>query len=318
VSVTNYYAVNGVVLGESGPNGIVNYHTDALGSVTMTSDQNGNIQNQYRYSPDGAQNYFDGSFQVPRFLWVGSLGYRHTGNVHSNTYVRARHYGYPEGMWTTVDRDFPREPPYNYALSNAIRYTDTTGNGGVFYCTTWKVWADVDCDRTNAVTGVPDGKPLKFNYCAGSDNCHCSTNICQFCFLLATVDGTAFGVGTRLLASFSKADVSTGGTAPPCDIYHRQQEAFSAIPVIGSFLGASSLLQDAVNVITAFQSIAPWGKPGDKTSCTIKLTISAKIAYYCSYCNTEGCSSTCNKSTPGFPGIAGKRLNALGCSNYVK
>ncbi len=131
MSVTNYYAVNGVVLGESGPNGIVNYHTDALGSVTMTSDQNGNIQNQYRYSPDGAQNYFDGSFQVPRFLWVGSLGYRHTGNVHSNTYVRARHYGYPEGMWTTVDPLWPDQSAFAYLDGKFINNADVSGRFAV-------------------------------------------------------------------------------------------------------------------------------------------------------------------------------------------
>jgi hypothetical protein len=101
MSITSYATVNGILVGESGPNGIVNYHTDALGSVTMTSDQNGSIQNQYRYSPAGAQNYFDGSYQVPQFLWVGSLGYRHTGRIHSNTYLRARHYSSDDASWSS-------------------------------------------------------------------------------------------------------------------------------------------------------------------------------------------------------------------------
>jgi len=45
---TNYATVNGQLLGETGPNGTMYYHTDALGSVTMTTNQSGTVLNTYR------------------------------------------------------------------------------------------------------------------------------------------------------------------------------------------------------------------------------------------------------------------------------
>jgi hypothetical protein len=48
MGVTNYITMDGELIGETGPNGNVYYHTDALGSVTMTTDQNGDVLNEYR------------------------------------------------------------------------------------------------------------------------------------------------------------------------------------------------------------------------------------------------------------------------------
>jgi hypothetical protein len=100
--VTNYYEMNGVLIGESGPNGTMYYHTDALGSVTMTTNSSGAVLNEYRYKPYGAQLSKTGTAPDPKFTWVGTQGYRQTALVHSDAYVRNRHYGSAEGRWTTA------------------------------------------------------------------------------------------------------------------------------------------------------------------------------------------------------------------------
>jgi hypothetical protein len=79
MGVTNYATINGVLVGENGPNGTMYYHTDALGSVTMTTDENGDVLNEYRYKPFGTVKTKTGTAPDPKFLWVGSLGYRQTG-----------------------------------------------------------------------------------------------------------------------------------------------------------------------------------------------------------------------------------------------
>jgi hypothetical protein len=87
--VTNYFSANGRLLGENGPNGRVDYLTDALGSVTTTLNGSGAVLNQYRYKPSGALLSKTGTAPDPKFTWVGSQGYRQTGLAHSDSYVRA-------------------------------------------------------------------------------------------------------------------------------------------------------------------------------------------------------------------------------------
>lgn len=45
----NYYTMNGQLIGESGPEGAVDYQLDGLGSVIGTWRTRGTLQNQYRY-----------------------------------------------------------------------------------------------------------------------------------------------------------------------------------------------------------------------------------------------------------------------------
>ncbi len=127
MGVTNYATINGALVGENGPNGTMYYHTDALGSVTMTSDQNGDVLNEYRYKPFGTVKTKTGTAPDPKFLWVGSLGYRQTGRDYSDAYVRARHFGYLQGAWLTVDPLWPSSKAYIYAESSPTTYSDPTG-----------------------------------------------------------------------------------------------------------------------------------------------------------------------------------------------
>ena len=134
MAVTNYYTVNGSIIGES-TNGVrTDYLMDALGSVTGTVNSSGQVINTYRYKPFGDLLSKSGTGADPAFGWVGTQGYKQTQKKFSNFYVRARHYGSSQGRWTTVD---PYKAPvqqyitrYMYAMMNPIRLIDPTG----LYC----------------------------------------------------------------------------------------------------------------------------------------------------------------------------------------
>ena len=100
--VTNYYTVNGQIIGEKTTGGSrVDYLTDALGSVTATVDQNAAVVNTYRYKPYGAQLAKTGVGADPSLRWVGAHGYRQTGKEFAGSYVRARTYSRQTGTWST-------------------------------------------------------------------------------------------------------------------------------------------------------------------------------------------------------------------------
>lgn len=128
--VTNYYTVNGEIIGEKTTGSPrIDYLTDALGSVTATVDQNAQVVNTYRYKPSGAQLAKTGVGSDPANRWVGVHGYRQTGRQYSDVYVRARHYDTTTGRWTTKDPlGLSRVSGiYHYANSNPILRIDTTG-----------------------------------------------------------------------------------------------------------------------------------------------------------------------------------------------
>ena len=101
MAVTEYYTVNGKLMGETGPNGDLDYMTDALGSVTGTLSSTGTVQNTYHYKPYGALLVRVGAFPDPAFLWAGFAGYSQTGRIFSELYVRARHFTTPAAAWST-------------------------------------------------------------------------------------------------------------------------------------------------------------------------------------------------------------------------
>ena len=127
--VTNYYTVDGAIVGEQTSAGRINYATDALGSVTGTLVGN-QLVNTYAYKPYGALLASTGSGTAPKQQWVGNLGYRPTGRAQSDYYVRARHYGPAPGRWTTVDPLWPQESAYNYLEGAPACFADTLGLSG--------------------------------------------------------------------------------------------------------------------------------------------------------------------------------------------
>ena len=126
MGVVNYYSVGGRLQGEQPVGGSrVDYLTDALGSVTATSDESGSVRNGYAYAPYGRTLAKVGTAPDPSFLWAGEHGYRQTGRSHSDVYVRARHYASGIGRWTTRD-------PIGYeAGSNVYAYADANPTGYV-------------------------------------------------------------------------------------------------------------------------------------------------------------------------------------------
>src|SRR5579872_2576809 len=126
--VTNYYTVNGALIGEKTAGGTrTDYLTDALGNVTATVNQSGQVVNTYRYKPYGAQLAKTGAGADPAFRWVGAQGYRQTGRKYSDVYVRARHYGSAFGRWTTVDPKWPSQPAYGYVNDDPLARVDPSG-----------------------------------------------------------------------------------------------------------------------------------------------------------------------------------------------
>lgn len=125
MSVVNYYCLEGEMLGDSLAG---DYVRDALGSVTgTTSSSTGALQNTYRYMAYGDLLSKTGTDPVPKFLWVGTAGYRQTSLFYSGVYIRARHYAIGEGRWTTVDPLWPQQPSYGYVSGKPTVATDPSG-----------------------------------------------------------------------------------------------------------------------------------------------------------------------------------------------
>jgi RHS repeat-associated protein len=130
MGVTSYYSFGGEILGEATGGVRRDYLTDALGSVTGTVTGAGVIENTYRYKPYGETLAKTGAAIDPKFLWVGTWGYGHLTNNHSNIYVRARHFSTVLGRWTTKD---PVKIPvqesnlYLYVSNYPTSSTDPTG-----------------------------------------------------------------------------------------------------------------------------------------------------------------------------------------------
>ena len=123
-----FYSVNGQMMGYESGGVKKDFLTDHLGSITAEIDQTQTRTYDTRYSAYGRNNWSTGT--GCGFGWVGSYGYRETGLFHMSHYVRARHYSYVTGNWSTVDPLWPDESAYGYVRGWAIRYRDPSGMQG--------------------------------------------------------------------------------------------------------------------------------------------------------------------------------------------
>jgi len=112
--VTNYYTVNGRLLGESTSGVRSTYVADALGSIINKLETTHQAKT-YRYKPYGGLLYQSGRGADPKFMWTGQTGSRTTGVAWAEQYNRARHYGTTQAQWTTRDPLWPIQPAYIYA-----------------------------------------------------------------------------------------------------------------------------------------------------------------------------------------------------------
>ena len=142
--VTNYHTVDGEIQGQTTAGVRTDYLTDALGSVVATVNSSAQVINTYRYKPYGERLAKTGAGADPRFLWVGTPGYRVTSRSHSSHYVRVRTYAEQEGGWTTVDVFWPFEPAYVYVNATPTSEIDPSGTG-------WKVY--IECSGSYKVPG---------------------------------------------------------------------------------------------------------------------------------------------------------------------
>ena len=111
--VTNYYTIDGQMIGYKTAAGRKDFLTNALGSVTAEVDQTGNTKTfDGRYKPYGGDLSSTGT--RGKYGWVGAWGYRDSGLLSSSHYVRARHYSKTSGSWTSVDPLWPGEGAYVY------------------------------------------------------------------------------------------------------------------------------------------------------------------------------------------------------------
>src|SRR5579862_1267461 len=136
--VTNYYTVDGEILGEQTTgNSRIDYLTDALGNVTATVNTSGQVVNTYKYKPYGALLSKTGSGADPSFQWVGSQGYRQTGKKYSDVYVQARHYDSLNGRWTTKDPigfEWDDWNLYSYVQQRPVGWADPAGLVPITQC----------------------------------------------------------------------------------------------------------------------------------------------------------------------------------------
>lgn len=128
--VTNFYTVDGQIIGYKDGGGRKDYLTDNLGSVTAEVDQTGAIKTfDGRYKPYGSELFSNGTRD--KFGWIGTWGYRETRLAASSLYVRARHYSIITGSWTTMDPIWPGEPSYRYVNSWILNHVDPSGLQGL-------------------------------------------------------------------------------------------------------------------------------------------------------------------------------------------
>jgi RHS repeat-associated protein len=127
MAVTNYMTVNGQIRSEhrSGEAKSRDYVHDALGNVVAVFQDDWPVA-MASYDPSGE---FLTSWNMSgyKFTWNGSHGYRQTGLEWSSTYVRARHYSFMDGAWTTRDPLWPREMPYGYVEGMVMSASDPSG-----------------------------------------------------------------------------------------------------------------------------------------------------------------------------------------------
>jgi len=126
MATTNYYTVNGEIIGEhTAGQSRLDYLPDGLGSVIATIDQTLTVKSTARFKPYGADLATTGN--TPSFGFAGNTGSRRTGRPNTDLYNLARHLGTVEGQWSSIDPSWPTEMAYTYSGQNPTTWKDPTG-----------------------------------------------------------------------------------------------------------------------------------------------------------------------------------------------
>jgi YD repeat-containing protein len=179
---TRFYTIGSQMLAYEKAGTRKDFLFDMLGSITAEVDQTQNRTYESRYSAYGRNNWSTGT--GCGFGWVGSYGYRETGTFFNSHYVRARHYSYVSGLWSTVDPLWPDESAYGYVGARATLTRDPMGTapGGpgsnfgscaIFVCTEHTfgsgIWGILPSHQFVCVRG-PHGGCSGGNYPGGIGN----------------------------------------------------------------------------------------------------------------------------------------------------
>lgn len=126
VTVTNYDTVNGKIR--------TKWTGERPGSQAVFHDPLGSVVGIYEDGWLKADRVYDASGEtraewndVGTFGWVGGYGYRETRREWVSHYVRARHYSYMTGGWTSVDPLWPSEMAYEYVKHMYTSRVDYSG-----------------------------------------------------------------------------------------------------------------------------------------------------------------------------------------------
>ena len=126
VTVTNYDTVNGKIR--------TKWTGERPGSQAVFHDPLGSVVGIYEDGWLKADRVYDASGEtraewndVGTFGWVGGYGYRETRREWVSHYVRARHYSYMTGGWTSVDPLWPGEMAYGYVDGRGTAMIDPSG-----------------------------------------------------------------------------------------------------------------------------------------------------------------------------------------------
>lgn len=105
-------------------------HLDALGSVRLVTDENGDVVSRFDFSAFGGllEGSFDGVPGGMPYAWIGGFGIR-TDADSGLIYMRSRWYDPQAGRFISVEpiRGTGRESRYAYCGNNPVRYIDWDG-----------------------------------------------------------------------------------------------------------------------------------------------------------------------------------------------
>jgi RHS repeat-associated protein len=116
-------------------NGLICYHSDAMGNVIALTDGNTNLVAQYAYTPYGrslgSTNTLSSLNSQP-YAFVGSQGVQEESDIPNLYFMRARYYSADAGVFLSTDPvrhiGSSWEPAFfTYGLENPFRYTDPRG-----------------------------------------------------------------------------------------------------------------------------------------------------------------------------------------------
>lgn len=124
------YHPSGMLLARMKPNGNLQYyHNDIRGSVTMMTDENGEITHQYQYEDFGwITKSFEPNADPNRFRYVGGFGVEY--DKHDLYYMRARYYKPSIGRFLTEDPVWHTNL-YPYADNNPVSRIDPLGTSSI-------------------------------------------------------------------------------------------------------------------------------------------------------------------------------------------